>query len=133
MCSKLLIGIRMNKQQENIFLKTIEEKISVNPSPSFDKNFWSAFDKVSSINQSEKHSFFQSLLSKPMIPALSVSLVVLFSVLYINNYTPSINQSDSIAMEIIEMEQLLENMEILAEVEDINLTDEEWEILTGDS
>ena len=31
------------------------------------------------------------------------------------------------------MEQMLENMEILAEVDDINLTDDEWEILTGDS
>ena len=123
----------MNEQQENIFFKTIEEKISINPSPSFDKNFWTAFEKVSNINQSEKQGFFQSLLSKPMIPALSVSLVVLFSVLYINNYTPSINQNTSIAMEIIEMEQMLENMDILAEVDDINLTEEEWEILTGDS
>ena len=123
----------MNKQQENIFLRTIEEKISINPSSSFDQNFWTSFEKVSDVNQHNKIGFFQRLMSRPIIPALSVSLVVLFSVLYINNYTPSINQNNSIAMEIIEIEQMLENMDILAEIDDINLTDDEWEILTGDS
>lgn len=123
----------MNKKQENIFLRTIEEKISINTSSSFDKNFWTSFEKVSDINQSNKISFFQRFLSKPIIPALSVSLIVIFSVLYINNYTPSINQNNSIAMEIIEIEQMLENMDILAEIDDINLTEDEWEILTGDS
>ncbi len=123
----------MKSQQETTFLKAVEEKISINPSPAFEKEFWSAFNKVSNINQQKESNFFQSLISKPMIPALSVSLMVLFSVLYLNNYTPSINQNDNIAMEIIEMEQMLENIEILSEVDDINLTDDEWEILTGDS
>ena len=146
----------MNKKEEK-FLQAIREKIEVSPSSEFDQKFWNKFERMAvkeglkPVNLDSSKSFLEVMKEKIWGRQLAYASVTAFSlllVLYFSIYQPKQEQRVAIdimkmdqyqpkkeqrtAMEIMNMEVAIENIEIMAELEEIPNNEAEWKILLED-
>ena len=143
----------MNKKEEKFF-KAVRRKIEVAPSKDFDQRFWQKFDRMTvkeglrpvhlesspSILDLIREKLWGRQLAYATVTAFSLLLVLYFSIyqpkqeqrvaleiMKMDQYQPKKEQRT--AMEIMKMEVAIENIEIMAELEEIPNNDEEWKVL----
>ncbi len=105
--------------------KTIRQKLDDKLPSNFDRRFWQKFDQVP--NRSTKVRW-------QLASALSLILIVsIWGIRHISDPNDMTATENKIALNIMENEELLENMELLAQLENVDLTEKEWEILLSDS
>lgn len=98
------------------FEKILKERLSFIQSQKFDKEFWRKFEGLKEDRPSRVFSF--------LIPSLTACMLIIF--IGYQSQTPQ-DQLQSFNTEIVEMAPMLEELEILAELED-----EDWEVLLGE-
>ncbi len=143
----------MNKKEEK-FLKAIRQKIEVAPSKDFDQRFWQKFDRmaikegIKPVNLESSPNLLDLIREKLWGRQLAYASVTAFSlvlVLYFSIYQPKQEQRVALeimkmdqyqpkkeqrtAMEIMKMEVAIENIEIMAELEEIPNSDDEGKVL----
>lgn len=98
------------------FEKILKERLSYKQSENFDKDFWQKFE---GIKKKKTFNFFSVF-----VPSLVACLLIIF----IGSQSQiSPIKTESFNAEVVEMAPLLEELEVLAE-----LDDEDWEVLLGE-
>ena len=107
------------------FYSLIKKKIEVTPKKEFHDNFWNKFEEIRERETVSSRSHYFSFAM-----ALSAALVLVTTPIIIER---KINVSNEvIASDVKEMllnDDIGSNMELVAQLDDIKLSDEEWEIL----
>jgi hypothetical protein len=119
----------MNDQSDDKFFRELKKKTLIKTGPEFDTKFWAKFERRYPQPETRKKLFDFSV----MIPASGLAAMLIVGILYFGNIGNQFNpQETKVAMNIMNMEVALDNMELMAEVDTVSMSDEEWRILLHD-
>ena len=121
----------MNSNEKDSF-GILREKLMQEPGPGFDQRFFEKFNQE--FDQPVKKWSFASLFSfKIAVPVGVAAMIAVFS-LYQRSfvqYDPAI-QDMFMVSELVENQELYENYEFFEMLDDIELTEEDWDYLLSD-
>lgn len=124
----------MNKDDNSNIYNTVKEKLENDLSHDFDKTFWNRFKKE---NPKKPFSFMSLLKIQIVFPSMAAILIISGLIIsYQLNIEKDFrigNNTPLISMAPILNQVQIEEMELLSEMDSIDLTEEEWEILLGDA
>jgi hypothetical protein len=122
-----------DSNNDSKFFKVLKKKLSRNVSPDFDNKFWKNFEEEF---PNKKMGLKELLNIKIVFPSMAAVLII--SGLVVNYQMQNerefkLENSPLVSMAPILGEVNPEDLELLSEMESIELSEEEWEILLGDA
>jgi hypothetical protein len=119
-----LSKIFVNKHDE--LEKQLREKMMVQPGEQLEHNIFSE------INQMELKTRSRLFFFRP-IASMAVAAVAFIAIYWgVSQQTDEVIFSTPEVAQIMEYQEALENIELLSEFEDIELSDEDWQLLLAD-
>ncbi|MBT3981822.1 MAG: hypothetical protein HOE90_10740 [Bacteriovoracaceae bacterium] len=118
------------------FENALKNKLEVGLSGDFDSAFWTKFnsefeEKISTSKSSvkAKRPWF---LSKAFMAGISFAAFLVISVTVFKPFEELSPQSQMEVAMILEMEPALDNLDLFSQVDNLELTEDEWNVLVGD-
>ncbi len=119
--------------------KILAKKLAVNPPPDFDKKFWSEFQQQfagqlsGQQNSTENGGSFWQRYIAPWSLGLGLSTALIVLVAWrISQFPASSSHSELQVAVVLEMGPALDQLASYSELDNIDLSDEEWKILAGE-
>lgn len=126
----------MKKNKENTFFLDLKEKLEIPLTEEFDQSFWKRFGDE--IPKKKSISGWKIPEFRFLLPTAALSMSIFLGVIYYQFYNqPNYQNHMGTIATMIELDPLLsglkdDELELLGEIDTIDLTDEEWNILVGD-
>lgn len=116
-------------KMKNVF-EILKEKLQKKPDRYFDQQFWAKFEAEFGNEPTPAHFRMHRWIQVSLVAAMSV-IAVFASRTYFDNMPVPEDMRQSVA--IMEEIEMYENLDMFLTLDDVNLSDEDWEILLKDA
>jgi len=114
-------------ERDNKFFNALKERLTETPSPHCDRTFWAKFESEFGKKQTTISWW------KILLPTLSSAALILFLVFRAPKSTDIELAETATMMEMVLSDaEMFEELELFAVLEDIELSEEEWNLLLED-
>jgi len=122
----------MNNNQKDSF-GVLREKLMQEPSPGFDQKFFEKFNQEFDQASQRKWSLANLFSFKIAVPVGVAAMLALFSLYQrsFDQYDPMLENKFVIA-EVVENQELYKNYELFEMLDDVELTEEDWDYLLSE-
>lgn len=118
----------------NNFFKKIKEKLAAKPSEDFDTQFWKKFDNEFNLSEIPEAKVIPLFAGLKNIMSLGMAMILIIAIGVTVKMRLEGDPSEMLTeASVLEYEEVLDHLEEFAEFEDINLSEEDWDLLLADT